>query len=59
MTHETAVLLSQIVSTSIFATVFAGVVVYAFWPGNKKKFSEAAAMPLDFEANAQPKGDAS
>jgi cytochrome c oxidase cbb3-type subunit 4 len=30
-----------------FVAVFLAVVVYAFWPSNKKKFDEAARMPLD------------
>ena len=27
--------------------LFAGVLVYAFWPKNKKKFDEAARRPLE------------
>lgn len=30
-----------------FMLLFAGVLVYAFWPGNKKKFDEAARLPLE------------
>ncbi|MFN3348958.1 cbb3-type cytochrome c oxidase subunit 3 [Pseudorhodoplanes sp.] len=29
-----------------FVTVFLAVLVYALWPANKKKFDEAARMPL-------------
>jgi cytochrome c oxidase cbb3-type subunit 4 len=29
-----------------FVALFLGVLVYAFWPSNKKKFDEAARMPL-------------
>ncbi|MGD9925060.1 MAG: cbb3-type cytochrome c oxidase subunit 3 [Pseudorhodoplanes sp.] len=29
-----------------FVAVFLLVVVYAFWPANKKKFDKAARMPL-------------
>jgi cytochrome c oxidase cbb3-type subunit 4 len=29
-----------------FVTVFALVVIYALWPSSKKKFDEAARMPL-------------
>lgn len=26
--------------------LFAGIVVYALWPGNRKKFRDAASIPL-------------
>jgi cytochrome c oxidase cbb3-type subunit 4 len=29
-----------------FLVMFAGVLVYALWPGNKKKFDDAARLPL-------------
>jgi cytochrome c oxidase cbb3-type subunit IV len=29
-----------------FMAIFTGMAVYAFWPKNKAKFDEAAAMPL-------------
>ena len=29
--------------------LFAGVLVYALWPGNRRKFHDAARMPLDEE----------
>jgi cytochrome c oxidase cbb3-type subunit 4 len=30
-----------------FMILFAGVLVYAFWPKNKEKFDEAARRPLE------------
>jgi cytochrome c oxidase cbb3-type subunit 4 len=30
-----------------FIILFAGVLAYAFWPKNKKKFEEAARRPLE------------
>ncbi|NWG23674.1 MAG: cbb3-type cytochrome c oxidase subunit 3 [Pseudorhodoplanes sp.] len=30
-----------------FVLIFLGVVAYAFWPSNKKKFDDAARLPLD------------
>jgi cytochrome c oxidase cbb3-type subunit 4 len=27
--------------------IFAGIAIYAFWPGNREKFDRAARMPLD------------
>jgi cytochrome c oxidase cbb3-type subunit IV len=49
MTYQTATVLSQTVALLLFMGLFIGVVVYAFWPGNKKKFDEAAQLPLDDE----------
>ena len=31
----------------LFLALFVGVLVYAFWPGNKKRFEEAARLPLE------------
>jgi cytochrome c oxidase cbb3-type subunit 4 len=59
MSHQTAVELSQIVALILFIALFAAVLVYVFWPGNKKKFDEAAQLPLDDEANDKPDGDRS
>ena len=30
-----------------FVALFVGVVIYAFWPGNKKQFEEDAKIPLE------------
>ena len=32
--------------TPIFVIIFLGISVYALWPGNRKKFEDAAKMPL-------------
>ncbi len=37
---------SQIIAMTIFGTVMAGFIVYAFRPANRKKFETAAQMPL-------------
>lgn len=29
-----------------FVVMFVGVLVYALWPGNKRKFEDAARLPL-------------
>lgn len=31
----------------LFIALFAGVIVYALWPGNRDRFARAAQMPLD------------
>ena len=55
MTYQAATVLSQIVALILFITLFAAVVFYVFWPGNKKKFDEAAQLPLDDDD--KPEGD--
>jgi cytochrome c oxidase cbb3-type subunit 4 len=37
--------------------LFAGIVAYALWPGNRRKFRQAARIPLDDEDEA-PRDDA-
>ncbi|MGD8480659.1 MAG: cbb3-type cytochrome c oxidase subunit 3 [Methyloceanibacter sp.] len=37
--------------------LFAGVVLYAFWPGNKKRFDEAAKLPLEDDPEADKQKD--
>ena len=57
MTHQAATVLSQTVALVLFVALFVGVVVYVFWPGNKKKFDDAAKLPLEDEKNDKPDGD--
>lgn len=47
MTYETIASISQTAALFFFMTLFAGVVVYVFWPGNKRKFDHAARLPLE------------
>ena len=56
MTFESATVLSQIVALVLFIALFVGMVAYVFWPGNKKKFDEAAQLPLD-DDNDNPEGN--
>ena len=46
MTYETIVQVSQFASLFLFIGLFAAAVLYAFWPGNKQAFDEAARQPL-------------
>ena len=46
MTYEDVVSFSGTVGLIIFMAMFAGVLVYALWPGNKRKFDDAARMPM-------------
>jgi cytochrome c oxidase cbb3-type subunit 4 len=56
MTYQDATVLSQTVALILFIALFVGIVAYVFWPGNKKKFDEAAQLPLD-DDNDKPEGD--
>jgi len=55
MTYHAATVLSQTVALVLFISLFLGIIAYVFWPGNKKKFDEAAQVPL--ENNDEPEGD--
>ncbi len=32
--------------TPIFVAIFVAIMAYALWPGNRRKFDDAAKMPL-------------
>ncbi|MCB1441815.1 MAG: cbb3-type cytochrome c oxidase subunit 3 [Methyloceanibacter sp.] len=47
MEYDQVASISQVAALIFFIVLFAGVVLYAFWPGNKKRFDEAAKLPLE------------
>ncbi len=47
MTYETVAAVSQVLSLLLFVTMFFGVLVYALWPANGRRFEEAQASALD------------
>jgi cytochrome c oxidase cbb3-type subunit 4 len=47
MTYESVTAISQIVALLFFIGLFAAVLIYAFWPGNKKQFEKDARIPLE------------
>jgi len=55
MTYEQVASISQVAALIFFIVLFAAVVLYAFWPGNKKRFDEAAKLPL--EEDPDPKNE--
>jgi cytochrome c oxidase cbb3-type subunit 4 len=59
MDYESANTLSQIVALILFLALFVGVIVYVFWPGNRKKFDDASRLPLDDDKTDKPDGDRS
>ncbi|MDH4981995.1 cbb3-type cytochrome c oxidase subunit 3 [Hyphomicrobium sp. D-2] len=57
MDYQSATVISQIIALVLFVGLFATIIVYVFWPGNKKKFDEAAQVPLD-DKDDEPEGKA-
>jgi len=51
MTYQTVTLLSQYIAFVLFIGLFIGVLIYAFKPGNKKQFDQAANIPLGTDSN--------
>ncbi|NJM34301.1 MAG: cbb3-type cytochrome c oxidase subunit 3 [Rhodomicrobium sp.] len=47
MTYELIRQIAGIGGMLIFMALFAGVLIYVFWPGNKKRFERASRIPLD------------
>jgi cytochrome c oxidase cbb3-type subunit 4 len=47
--------ISQVVALLFFIGLFGAVLVYAFWPGNKKSFDEAAKLPLEGDPEPENK----
>ncbi len=37
----------QAYATLAFIVIFGGIVVWAYWPGNRKKFEKDGQIPLD------------
>ena len=46
MTYEAATHFAQTWGMALLVILFAGVLIYAFWPGNRDKFKDAANTPL-------------
>lgn len=40
-----------IAGMALFIILFAGVLIYTFWPGNRKRFERASHIPLDDDPN--------
>ena len=47
MTYEQVASVTQVAALLLFVALFIGVLIYAFWPGNKKRFEQAARVPLE------------
>jgi cytochrome c oxidase cbb3-type subunit 4 len=47
MTYESAQSIFGMAGLIIFLVLFAGVVAFVAWPGNRKGFEEASRIPLE------------
>ncbi len=47
MDYQTFTMLTQIIGLILFIGLFLAVLIYALWPGNKKRFERASKLPLD------------
>lgn len=47
LSYESVATVSQVTSLLFFIALFAGVVAYALWPGNKKVFDEVQRKALE------------
>jgi cytochrome c oxidase cbb3-type subunit IV len=57
MTYEQVASITQVAALLLFVALFVGVLIYAFWPGNKKRFEEAARLPLEKDPDFEQEKD--
>ena len=50
MTYDTIATISQTASLLFFMAMFAGVLAYVFWPGNRERLDRAQKRALDLGA---------
>ncbi len=46
MSYESIQSISALAGLLLFLTLFTGVLIYVFWPGNAKGFDEASLIPF-------------
>jgi cbb3-type cytochrome oxidase subunit 3 len=56
MTYQTAALVSQLTAMVLFGSIFAAVLAYVFWPGNRQRLERASRIPLETDSNDAPTG---
>ena len=57
MTYEQVASITQVAALLLFFALFVGVLIYAFWPGNKKRFERAARLPLEQGSDPEDEKD--
>jgi cytochrome c oxidase cbb3-type subunit 4 len=53
MSYEQVASFTQTAALVLFMAIFVGVVIYAFWPGNKKRFEKDAQIPLQKDSDEE------
>lgn len=56
MTYDVVAKFSQVTSLLLFMAMFAGVIAYVFWPGNKQKFDEIQRKSLELGSDSNSSG---
>jgi cytochrome c oxidase cbb3-type subunit 4 len=59
MSYQFVAQISQTTSLLMFIALFIGVLVYAFWPGNRERFETAQRKALDLDTGTPSQGDRS
>jgi cytochrome c oxidase cbb3-type subunit IV len=57
MAYEQVASITQVAALLLFVALFIGVLIYVFWPGNKKRFDEAARLPLEKDPDSDENKD--
>ena len=47
MSYDSVASVASMLGLALFLVLFAGVVVWALWPKNRKRFEHAARIPLE------------
>ncbi len=47
MDYNSLVMITQLVGLVLFIGLFVAVLIYALWPGNRKRFDRASRVPLE------------
>ena len=57
MTYEQVASITQVSALLLFIAMFLAVLIYTFWPGNKKRFERAARLPLEQDPDPDDEKD--
>ncbi len=57
MTYQQVASITQAAALLLFVALFVGVLIYSFWPGNRKRFEQAARLPLEKDEDSDHKKD--
>jgi cytochrome c oxidase cbb3-type subunit 4 len=54
MTYEDVRSFVGVAGMLLFIILFVGVLIYTFWPGNKKRFDHARYIPMEDDPDTEP-----